>query len=136
MTRVHCPRRAIVAVELAVVLPFLAFLLLVAIDFCRIFYFSQVVTTCARNTALYLSDPNGPTRSHYTTLEAAAGGDADPSVASQLTVTTTTGTDTVGNWTRVTVSYPFTCITRYPGIPQTLTVTRTAMARPAVLVPN
>jgi len=136
MTRVRLPRRAAAAVELALALPFLMFMFLVAVDFCRVIYFSQVVSTCARNGALYLSDPNGPNQSHYPTLDAAARGDADPSFASQLTVSSTSGTDAVGDYTRVTVSYPFTTLTNYPGIPQTLTVTRTALARPAPAIPK
>ena len=124
------------AVELALVLPFLGFMFVVAVDFCRVFYFSQVVTTCARNGALYVCDPEGPTMSRYPDLTAAARGDADPSFASQLTVSSTSGTDATGNYTRVTVSYPFSSITRYPGIPQTLTVTRTALVRPAPAIPK
>jgi len=136
MTRAQRPRRGVAAVELALVLPFLGFMFVVAVDFCRVFYFSQVVTTCARNGALYVSDPDGPTQSHYASLTAAAQGDADPSVASQLTVTSTSGTDAIGAYTRVTVSYPFTSLTRYPGIPQTLTLTRTALVRPAPAIPK
>jgi Flp pilus assembly protein TadG len=136
MTRVHPPRRAVAAVELALVLPFLMFMFLVAVDFCRVFYFSQVVTTCARNAALYVSDPDGPNQSRYPSLDAAARGDADPSFASQLAVTSTSGTDAVGKYTQVTVSFPFTSISRYPGIPQTLTVKRTALVRPAPAIPK
>src|SRR5262249_3987447 len=136
MPRVQRPRRAVAAVELALVLPFLVFMFLVAVDFCRVFYFSQVVTTGARNGALYLSDPDGPNQSRYPDLTAAVRGDADPSFASQLTVTSTSGTASVGKYTRVTVSFPFTCFTNYPGIPQTLTLTRTALVRPAPAVPK
>jgi Flp pilus assembly protein TadG len=136
MTRVHPPRRAVAAVELALVLPFLTFMFLIAVDFCRVFYFSQVVTTCARNGAVYASDPNGPNQSRYPSLDAAARGDADPSIASRLTVSSASGTDAVGSYTRVTVSFPFTSISRYPGIPQTLTVTRTALVRPAPAIPK
>ena len=53
--RDKCPpaRRGVAAVELAIVLPFLCFLLIVAIDYARIFYFSLTVANCARNGALY-----------------------------------------------------------------------------------
>jgi Flp pilus assembly protein TadG len=136
MTRVHPRRGAIAAVELALVLPFLMFMFVVAVDFCRVFYFSQVVTTCARNGALYASDPNGPNQSHYASLDAAARGDADPSFASQLTVTSTTGSDLYGAYTQVTVTFPFKSLTNYPGIPATLTITRTAMVRPAPAIPK
>jgi Flp pilus assembly protein TadG len=136
MTRVHPPRRAVAAVELALVAPFLVFMFLVAVDFCRVFYFSQAVTTGLRNGALYLSDPNGPDVSHYTSLLAAVQGDADPSFASQLSASTTTGTDSVGDYTDLTVTYPFNTITGYPGFPQPLTLTRTARMRAAPAIPK
>ena len=41
-------RRGAAVVELAVILPLLVFLFLVVVDYCRLFYFSQVVTGCAR----------------------------------------------------------------------------------------
>jgi hypothetical protein len=127
---------AAAVVELAVVLPFLVFVLLAATDFCRSIYFSQVVSTCARNGAVYASDPFSPILSPYPSLTAAARADADPTVASCLTVTSTSGTDAIGNYTLVTVSYPFSTTTNYPGIPSTLTITRTAMIRPAPVAPK
>jgi len=136
MTRVHRPRRGLAAVETALVLPFLAFMFVIAVDFCRVFYFSQVVTTAVRNGALYVSDPDGPTMSRYPDLTTAARADADASFASQLSVSSTSGTDVGGNYTRVTVTFPFSSITRYPGIPQTLTLTRTALVRPAPAIPK
>jgi Flp pilus assembly protein TadG len=136
MTRVHTPRRGLAAVELALLAPFLTFMFLVAVDFCRVFYFSQAVTTGLRNGALYLSDPNGPDVSHYASLQAAVQGDADPSFASQLSVSTTTGTDSVGDYTDVTVTFPFNTITGYPGFPQPLTLTRTARMRAAPAIPQ
>jgi len=136
MTRVPRQRRAAVAVELAIVMPFLAFMFIVAVDFCRVFYYSQVVDTAARNGALYLAEPNGPNQSHYATLQDAVQGDASPDFASQLTVTQTSGTDTVGPWTQITVSFPFNSLTNFPGIPTTLTVSRTAFVRPAPAIPN
>ena len=133
MSRTH-RRRGAVAVELAVVLPFMAFMFIVAVDFCRVFYFTQIVTTGARNGALYLSDPSGPNQSPYASLDAAAKGDADSSITSQFTVSTTSGTDTYGAYTIVTVTYPFKSITNYPGIPATFTISRSAMVRPAPAV--
>jgi Flp pilus assembly protein TadG len=129
-------RRAVAAVELALVMPFLAFMFIVAVDFCRIFYYTQTVTTAARNGALYLSDPNGPNQSPYASLTAAAQADADPSIASQLTVTETTGNDGNGPWCQVTVSFTFNTITNFPGIPSTMVVQRTAFIRPAPATPS
>src|SRR5579884_1037426 len=46
-------RRATAVAELAVLLPFLCFAFVAALDFGRVFYFSLTVTNCARNGALY-----------------------------------------------------------------------------------
>jgi Flp pilus assembly protein TadG len=136
MTRVPRQRRAAAAVELAIVLPFLAFMFVVAVDFCRVLYYSQAVSTGARNGVLYLADPSGPIQSQYASLQDAVQADASSDYASQLTVTQTSGTDTVGPYTQITVSYPFTSLTNFPGIPKTLTVNRTAYVRPAPVTPN
>jgi Flp pilus assembly protein TadG len=129
-------RRAATVVELALVVPFLAFLLTAATDFCRAFYFSQVVTNCARNGALYASDPYSASLSQYKTIEEAARADAGATLGPQLTVSTQSGTDSGGDYVRVTVSYPFQTITRYPGIPQVTTLTRSAVVRPAKVIPQ
>ncbi len=50
-------RRAAAALELALVLPILAFLLVVIVDFCRVHYYSVTLSNCARSGALYASDP-------------------------------------------------------------------------------
>lgn len=136
MTPPRSRRRGAAAVELALVLPFLAFIFVVTVDYCRVFYFTQVVTTCARNGALWASDPVAASQSPYATIEAATRGDAGPTLGPQLTVTTTTGTDTGGAYTNVTVKYQFNLITSYPGVPQTVNITRSATSRPAPLTPN
>jgi Flp pilus assembly protein TadG len=50
------PRRGTASVELAILLPFLTFIFLIAVNFARVFYFSQIIENCARNGALYASD--------------------------------------------------------------------------------
>src|SRR5690349_9373587 len=47
------PRHGTAAVELAVLLPFLAFMFVIGLDFARVFYFSITLTNCARNGAYY-----------------------------------------------------------------------------------
>ena len=64
-------RRGAAAVELALVLPFLAFLFVIAVDWSRIFYFTVIVTSCARNGALYASDPPNQPRSPYASVSEA-----------------------------------------------------------------
>src|SRR5436190_9288965 len=122
-------RRGAAVVELALVLPLMVFLLLIGIDYCRVFFFSQIVCNCTRNGALYVSDPYNIASSPYSSLDEAAKADATSDIRSQLTVTSTTGTDSLGSYTQVSVSYPFSTLTGYPGLPKTVTITRTAKVR-------
>ena len=50
-------RRGVAATELAVWSPLLVFVLIVAIDFCRLFFAYTIITNAARNGALWASDP-------------------------------------------------------------------------------
>src|SRR5271169_6272143 len=102
------PRHGGAAAELALMLPVLTFVFIVAIDFCRLFYHYNVITNCARNGALWLSDPlaNGtvtPSQSPYATYQAAALADANylnPALTTS-DVTSSTGTDGHGNATAI-----------------------------------
>jgi Flp pilus assembly protein TadG len=123
-------------VELAILLPLLAFLFIVAVDYCRVFHFSQIVSNCARNGAMYGCDPYGAAQSPYSSVEEAARADAPASIRSQLTVTSSTQTVNGNQEFVVTVSYPFTTLTRYIGIPQTVTLTRTVRVPIAPATPK
>jgi Flp pilus assembly protein TadG len=129
-------RRAVAAVELALLLPFLMFVFLVAIDYCRVFYLTQVVDNCARNGAVYACDPVGASMSPYATLNDAAMADASPDIQANMTVTSTTTPDTTGTYVTVTVTCPFTTLTGYPGLPSQVIVSRSAEARVAPTVPK
>jgi Flp pilus assembly protein TadG len=129
------PRRGAAVVELALVLPLLIFLFLVVVDYCRIYYFSQIVENCARNGALYAGDPYSAQHQVYADVTAAAKADAG-SYASDVTVTTAYSTDTSGSQVSVTVTYPFSTLTSYPGIPKNVTLTRTVQTRVAPAAPN
>jgi len=48
-------RRGVVAAEMAIVLPFLIFLFVVALDYCRVFYATQTLWNCAQTAANYAS---------------------------------------------------------------------------------
>jgi len=121
-------RPGAVAAELALVLPFLVFMLAIAVDFCRVFYFSQVVQACAETGAFYASataqrNPSTATDdSQAATQAAVAEGSAlnPPLAASQVTVTSTGGAATV------TVTYQLPMITTVPGMPTMLTIRRAA----------
>jgi Flp pilus assembly protein TadG len=151
-------RRGAAAAEFAIVLPFLAFILLITVDFCRLYFTYNTITNCARNGALWASDPlaNGtvtPSQSPYATVQAAAMADAyfDPPNDTQsilspaLTasdITQTSGTDGTGpggiggNPTAiVTVTYQFNLMTSYLGF-KTVTISRQVTMRVAPATPN
>ena len=51
-------RRGSAAAELVALAPLLLFILIVAIDFCRLFFHYTIITNAARNGALWASDPH------------------------------------------------------------------------------
>ncbi len=128
-------RRAAVAVELAVLLPLLVFLAAVGVDFARAFYYSLTVTSAARNGALYGSQDT----SHSTDtagIKATALADAT-NLSPSPDVSSTTGTDAQSNpYVQVTVSWTFNTITNFPGVPGSVTLSRTVQMRVGPLVPK
>jgi Flp pilus assembly protein TadG len=134
--RCESSRRGTAAVELAVLLPFLAFLFVIAVDWARVFYYSVTITNCARQGALYGSDPLSATQSSYPSLQQAALADAT-NLNPQPTVTSSNGVDGSGNpYVAVTVSWPFSTITNFPGVPSQVNLSRTVQMRVAPTTPN
>jgi Flp pilus assembly protein TadG len=128
-------RRGAAAVELALMLPFLAFVFVIAVDWSRIFYFTAIVTSCARNGALYACDPVSQPSSPYANVTAAAVADAKD-LSPAPTVTSTSGSDASGSYVDVTVSYVFTTIAKFPGVPASTTLVRTVRMRTLPKTPN
>jgi Flp pilus assembly protein TadG len=129
-------RQGVASVELAVVLPFLMFMFLVAVDWARIFYFSVIIDNCARQGALYESDPIAMAQSPYQSVTDAALADA-ADIQPQPTVSTANGVDAAGNaYVDVTVSWQFSTITNYPGIDPTVNLSRTVRTRVAAITPK
>lgn len=128
-------RRGAAVVEFALVLPFLAFILIVTVDFSRIYYASQIVNNCARNGAIYGCD--NPANSVDTAgIQTAALSDA-PDLSTVPTVSSTTGTDSSGSpYVEVTVTYPFTTLTRFPGIASSVSLSRKVRMRVSQTVPT
>lgn len=123
------------AVEFAVVLPFLLFMVVIAVDFARVYRNAQVIMSAARNGALYGSD-NPVNAADTNGIQAAALREA-ADLSPAPTVSSTTGNDADGNpYVRVTVSCPFQTITRYPGVPSSMALTRTVQMRVCPLKPN
>jgi Flp pilus assembly protein TadG len=129
-------RRAAATAELAVLLPLLAFLFVIAVDYARVFYFSLIVENCARNGALYGSDPVAASQSPYTSITQAALADA-ANLQPQPTVTSTNGTDSDGNaYVEVTVAWQFCSLTNFPGVPSATNLARTVRMRVAATTPK
>src|SRR5947199_5967559 len=109
-----CRRSATAVVELAVLLPFLILLFLVAVDFARVFYFSLTLTNCARAGALYASDPVAAVESPFPNVQSAALADAT-NITPQPTITSTNGVDSSGRaYVAVTANYSFNTMTKFP----------------------
>lgn len=130
-------RRAVAAVELALLLPLLVFLFVLALDYGRIFYYSQILTNCARSGALYASDPYSPVTKRYTSIAEAAlaeASDLDPKPA----ITWRYEAANNGDKTHVivTVSWTFRTLISYPGIPDTVTLQRTVTMPVAPAAPQ
>jgi hypothetical protein len=107
------------------------FLFVIALDFGRVFFYSQVITACARNGALYACDANTQAKSPYASVEDAALASA-AGLTPAPTVSSSTTTDASGNaCVQVTVAWQFQTITSYPGIPTTVDLVRTVQMRVA-----
>jgi Flp pilus assembly protein TadG len=124
-------RSAAATVEFAVLLPFIALCFVVAVDYARIFYYSQIIENCARQGALYACDPKAPANYLYTSTSQAALADAS-NLSPQPTVSSTSGTDASNNkYVAVTVTWTFNTISQFPGVPTSVTLTRTVQMRSA-----
>lgn len=128
-------RSGAAVVELAILLPFLMFIFIIAVDWSRIFYFSVVVTNCARNGAIFAADPFSLNRSPYNNIKQAALADA-PNLSPQPNVSSSAGSDSYGPYVDCTVSYTFKTITKYPGVPNDNPLVRTVRVYQAPQAPK
>jgi Flp pilus assembly protein TadG len=126
----------IAVVELAVLLPLLALLFVIAIDFARIYYCSLSLTNSARAGALYASDPSTAAESPFASVQAAALSDLT-NLNPQPTITSTSGVDGDGrSYVSVRADYTFRTITRFPGVPAQVVLQRTVTMSRSASVPN
>jgi Flp pilus assembly protein TadG len=123
MSRIRSARRGVAATELAILLPFLSAIFVIAVDWSRVFYYGVVVENCARNGALYASDPYAPANSPYSSMSAAALSDAG-NLSPTPTVSSTSGSDTNGTYVECTVSYSFSTVSHLPFVPKTTQLAR------------
>jgi Flp pilus assembly protein TadG len=134
----RCSRRGASAVELAILLPFLVLIFLVALDFGRIYYYTLTIENSARNGALWACDPFAPQYSYSSVQDAVQADAANLSPAiDNNNITSSAGVDASGNATvTVTVSYNFNLITNYLPIPNPYTVTRSVTMRKEGILPT
>jgi Flp pilus assembly protein TadG len=134
--RVARENRGAAVLELAVLLPLLSLLFVIAVDFSRAYYFSLTLQNCARAGAMYASDPFVADESPFASTEEAARADAanlDPAP----TITTTQSTDPYGRpYVEVTATYPYRTILQFPGIPAEMTLTRSVSMYYAAITPD
>lgn len=128
-------RKAVATVEMAFIVPVLAFLFLIAVDYGRIFYHSITFASAVRNGAMYGS--GRPERAtDVDGIRNAVLEDAE-NITPAPDVTSATGNDAEGHpYVEVTISYTFHTLTRYPGLPEAVFVQRKARMRVAPLLPK
>jgi Flp pilus assembly protein TadG len=140
-------RRAAASVELALLLPFLMFAFIAAVDYSRLFYYSLIITNCARCGAVYGSQSTKyAAASNWPNIKAAALAEASSLSPAPTVDDPVLGTDANGNPTiSVTVHFSFQTIGIYPsvsnpytivGFSDPLTLTRTVEMRVAPVNPS
>ncbi|MDZ4686384.1 MAG: TadE family protein [Planctomycetaceae bacterium] len=114
--------------ELALVLPLLAFVFVVGADFSRVFYYSQLLTEAAHKGAQFASNADLADRLPYETAEEAALADLLMLKPTPTVKTVQFDEDTVPT-AQVTVTYQFRPICQQFGLVDSLNLTRTARMR-------
>ena len=121
-------RSGAAVVELAVILPLLAFLFAIGIDFARLYYHLVTVHNAARSGAMY--GAQHPLKAVDTAgIQAAALADAK-NLKPAATVKSKTGTDALGYaCVDVTVVWTFKTFTSFPLVPSKVDLSRTVQMR-------
>jgi Flp pilus assembly protein TadG len=117
-------RAGAAAAELAIWLPFLSLMFLVAVDFCRVYYCTQTLQNCAWSGAMYASGAStaNPTPSGQDPAIQAALAEG-VSLNPPLT-TANVSVSYAGGVAQVTVTYGFPLLTTWPGSSGKVTLTR------------
>lgn len=125
------PRRGAAAVELAIVLPFLALVFSAAVDFGRVFQATQVLDTAASLAAMtasgttWVPGSTNPTDAAKAAAVAEGANLSPPLTAEQVSVTVAGGSATV----TVTYDFPLLTAALVPG--QSVQLQRTSVVRVA-----
>ena len=136
-------RKGAAAVELAVLLPFLCFMFVIAIDYARVYYFSLTLQSAARNGAYFASDYPGLysfTTAYDVTMADLSNLSPTPQVAINYSTASTgpftSPTPIAAGYVEVIVTWTFNSITSFPGVPNTTTLVRTCRMQMAPIEPS
>lgn len=138
----RCGRRAVAAVELAVLLPFLGFIFVLAIDFARVFYYTLTLNNCARTGAYFGADYPGIYAYQSVTDAALEDGEnmRPTATVTRLYSSTFNGpynstAPIPGGYVQVSANWQFNTITNYPGVPSQLNLQPYVRMQMAPVVP-
>ena len=122
-------------VELAVLLPLLAFLFVIGVDFARLYYHLVTVTNAARSGAVYGSQD--PVKALDTVGILGAALNDSKNLSPAPIVASTIDVDALGYpCVNVTVAWTFRTVSRFPGIADTVLLSRTVQMRIAAKQPK
>ena len=112
-----------IAVELAILLPFLAFVTVIGIDYARIFSRALILETASRNACVWAAQ-DSDYATNETAIKAIAMKDlTDTSPTPTITITRYTAADGFG-YVQVKIDQEFNTITSFPGVPNQSTLSR------------
>src|SRR5215510_9980754 len=155
LSPVRTRHRGATVLELALVLPFLMFLFVIAIDYARVFYYGVILENCARNGAYYAS--NYPNANYvyndiygYKSLDEAVFKDAANLINSAKPEDNPKYHVSYGHqvdgdsedaamssgYVRVTMTWNFRTITQFPGVPGRVHLRRSVIMKMAPTSPE
>jgi hypothetical protein len=127
----------VASAELAIIGSALVIVLLVGIDFGRLFFAYLTITSCARNGAMYGCQSKTNAKDTTGIQNAALADVSSWSPPPVATPTTPLPVDADGNLcVQVQVRYTFSTLIHYPGFSQSWPITRTVQMRVAQNQPN
>jgi hypothetical protein len=118
-------RKAAAAAELAILLPFLGFVFMGVLDFCRAYFCSQTVEAAAHSGAMFASGTSLPPSGTSASAAAQQVAVAEGASLNPPLTTSNVNVSTAGGVATVTVTYDFQMLFGYVGMPSTISIVRT-----------
>lgn len=123
LTRSATQREGAATVELAILAPLIVFLLVVAVDFARIFFYTVSIQSAVEDGAIYACESTARA-SNSSKIESLVLADLTDIIPTP-TVSSTHGYDAEGDhYVEVSARYTFKTITNFPGVPSSVNVVR------------